>query len=115
MTYTPIYDVFSTVTAAVKSALSLSVLHYEYGHPIEIINTLTRMSQDKYPMICLFLDTDETMGRDAGMQSEYQNVHLIIANSTLKDYTASQRATLVFKPILYPIYFQLLKSVAGSG
>lgn len=102
---------------AVKSGIAVS---YQYGHPIEIIENLQDMtgnltqSASKFPLIALFTDVQETKGLNDGVTSEVK-LHLIIATLTLSSYKSPERLTLNFTPVLYPIYNQLLKSIASSG
>jgi hypothetical protein len=95
-------------------------LHYEFGHPIEIDQTLTAWSKTpdnskvKYPLLALFTDFEEQKGTQAGIMSEVK-LELIIATMTLPGYTAPQRMENTFVPILYPLYSYFIKSVCKSG
>lgn len=120
LTYTPyIYDMFANIVADVQSQLEVSV-HYEHGHPLEIIKTMAGMEKTpayaaiKYPLIALFQDFDEERGTDAKVEAEL-SLNLIIAMDSKPSLVASERLSCTFKPILYPIYDQLLKSIFRSG
>ena len=114
-----IYDMFTSIVAhtATKSGIAVS---YQYGHPIEIIENLQEMSLNltqsaaKYPLIALFTDVSETKGEADGVDMSVK-LHLIIATLTLNSYKSPERLTLNFTPVLYPLYEQLLKSIASSG
>lgn len=110
---------FEHIALDVQSETGIQV-HYEHGHPQEIDNILTAWSKDpynskvKYPMIALFQDFDEQV---SGKLQEMCDVklELIIATMTLPAYTAPQRMTNSFVPILYPIYYQFISSIQLSG
>lgn len=113
-----LYYQFSLIVADVATKTNIPV-SYLWGHPIEIIENLRYMSldptiaADKYPLIALFTDISETKGKDSGYESDV-SLHLIIAINTLKRYSSEERLLNNFIPFLYPIYFQLLKSIAQS-
>lgn len=91
-------------------------VHYLHGHPAEIIETLGQrdksktMVYDKYPLIALFQDFPERVAEDVGIMSEI-TLHLIIARATRPDYKAAERYQYNFKPVLYPVYYELLKQL----
>lgn len=93
-------------------------VHYQYGHPLEIIETLKQMdeSQDykfrRYPFIGLFQDFPQEVG-EVGFDSEV-TLHLIIARFTVNTYKAAQRYENNFKPVLYPIYLEFLEQLNFS-
>lgn len=95
-------------------------IHYEHGHPQEIIDTLILMSKNptisalKYPLIALFQDYDEKQGEKVGVLSKI-DFHLIIAIYSDKNWKAAERITKSFIPFLYLIYGHLMKSIAQSG
>ena len=131
----PIYiqDVFSEIVAKVNTEMlpalealnlakgyNLTGVHYQYGTGLEIIETLSQMSQndsemDKYPLICLFLDVNETFGTEAGVYSEIPTLRMAIINSTDMNFKAYQRDDENFKPILTPIYQCLLRRMHTEG
>lgn len=110
---------FEYITADVKTALGLSVLHYEHGHILEIVQTIETMAADpvsqatRFPLIALYQDFDEMRGKK--LASYEASFHLIIAINTLNTYKAAERMTNNFIQTLYPIYDQLLISIAKSG
>jgi len=96
-------------------------VHYQYGHPLEIVNTLGQFTQgetsryNKYPLIALFLDTTEDVGRDKGVYAEY-NLHLAIIRACKSpNQVAKERDDFNFKPVLIPIYLELMKQMKYSG
>ena len=97
-------------------------LNFLHGHPLEIVQVLQeRLSSPdhkdlRFPLIALFRDFKITKGKktEADIYGD-TSLNLIIAMQTVAAYRADQRETLVFKPILYPIYNELLKQIKLSG
>lgn len=92
----------------------IEAVHYQHGHPKEIIETLAQkdksstMQFSKYPLVALFQDFPERHTGEIGFDSEV-SLHIVIVQSTLATYKADERYSKNFKPILYPIYYELLK------
>lgn len=122
---TIIVDEFADIVAKVSSNLTPSLkaikgditgVHYMHGHPIEIAQTLTEKSETnefkfkKYPLIALLQDFPETKG-DVDTESEF-DAHIIICMGTDPNYKASKRYDINFRPILYPIYADLLNEIS---
>ena len=116
-------DIVSAVSAKLLSELKahdnvITGVHYQHGHPREIIETLTQMTDgiasrfDKYPLIALFQDFPE----DVTGNGFYADVtlHFIIARGTEATYKADQRYDKNFKPILYPVYFEFMEQIRLS-
>lgn len=110
-----IASVVEKTSQKLQSVLGKEV-NYLYGHPLEIVNQLTLMTQSKnqgvkkYPLIGLFQDFREIKGERHGIESKV-NLHLIIANGTQPNYTAPERYQHNFKPVLYPIYEEFLNQL----
>lgn len=91
--------------------------YYTYGHRLEIANKLKAkdglvgVKDEKYPLIALRLDTEEIMGEGFPKQ----DLNLIIATITKKQYNAEQRYANVFKPILQPLYLSFIEALRESG
>lgn len=120
MAVTPyIYDQFTVIVADVAAKLAIDI-KYIWGHPLEVSDQLDQLAKmptkaaKKYPLIALFTDIPESTGSDGSVTAEVK-LHLIIAVNTKPHYTAVERATLNFKPTLYPIFEQLKKSICRSG
>lgn len=125
-TLQPIYiqDIMKSVVDRVSAKLtpafkliddSISAVHFDYGHPLEIIETLTQKSgtsmvYDKYPLVALFLDASVERGVEVGMYGEY-DLHLAIVKGTVAEYKAYQRDELNFRPFLIPIYMELMNQL----
>ena len=119
-----IQDLLAPVAARVEAKLlpslqllepSITGIHYEFGHPIEIIETLTQKSGTdyayaKYPLIALFLDATFRRGQEVGLMGEF-DLHMAIIKGTDKTYKAKQRDDNNFKPFLYPIYAEFLNQL----
>lgn len=107
-------EVFQEIASAVKAALALPVLNYQYGYINELKETLIQYSKtpefavQKYPL--LWLEQPFTIKR--GRNDVYGEVEgglrlFIIAGST-PTLKAKQRMEQIFKPIIHPIYRELL-------
>lgn len=94
-------------------------VHYEHGHPLEILETLAQKDKSdtyvfkKYPLIALFQDFTEDRNKDLGFQSN-SPLHIIIARGTSQAYKAEERYAKNFKPVLVPIYLELLNQLGFS-
>jgi len=110
---------FSNIVADVAIRYG-SAIHYEHGHPLEIIDTLIAMSKNqtisalKYPLVALFQDYEEDQGAKIGVVSSVK-FHLIAAIFTDSRWKAAERMTKNFTPTLYPVYGHLMKAIAQSG
>ncbi len=110
----PVYivDIMAEVVTAVAASLAMPV-YYMHGHPLEVCDRLTKMTSGaisqakKYPLVALFQDFDEDRGTDGTIYTEAK-LHMIIAAMTSPKYTAAERYTKNFKPVLYPVYDELL-------
>lgn len=114
--------VVSRVSSALTPALQaydprITGVHYLHGHPLEIIDTLRQRDQsrtlkfDKYPLVALFQDFPEICNTTPGIAFKVR-LHLIIARATLATYKSGERYDYNFKPVLYPIYRQLMLQLA---
>jgi len=97
---------------------NITGVHYQFGHPLEIINTLSQFENgkttkfNKYPIVCFFLDSKKTKNNplNAGMQ----RVHLAIVRESADangNDTANDRDIKNFIPVLTPIYLELLTQI----
>lgn len=113
-----VVDLFSAIVAKVATELK-SPVHYMYGHPLEVVNTLQRKTKhptgkhQKFPLIVLFQDFEERKGENQSTASEVR-LNLVIATNTKADYVSSQRYEVTFKPILIPIYDLLMDEIVKS-
>jgi hypothetical protein len=90
--------------------------YYLYGHRLEIANRLIEKDKDrvamlqKYPLVALRQDIEEQYSNGIVTYT----LNMAILEYTDKNYTAEQRYANVFKPILYPLYELLIKSLRES-
>lgn len=105
-------DEMETIVASVKTALGLSVLNYQYGYIEELNETLKQMEADpqkfnlKFPLVWLAEPFDTVRG-DKEVYGE-ANPDIFIINTTTKTWKAKERMEYNYKPILYPIYRNML-------
>src|SRR5678810_902262 len=90
--------------------------YYEFGHRLEIANTLTekegtQFKYRRYPLVALRLDIDEEI--DEGMQKVKLNIALI--TFTDEKYKAKDRYAKVLVPVLYPMYESFMLNLKRSG
>lgn len=119
-------DIFSEIITNVQgdadkpATLGSDEPYYMYGHPLEIIDTLSRKDSNdtykskKYPLIALFQDFTESMGQNQAVSSAVEDLNIIIAVNTSPDYTSKERYTNTFRPVLYPLYDLLIKHIIKS-
>jgi hypothetical protein len=93
---------------------------YLYGHPLEVINTLSEWTKNptkkfqKFPLIILFTDIEESKGLHQGINSEVK-LEVIICTATKPEYKSTERTEITFKPVLYPLYDLFIAELANSG
>jgi hypothetical protein len=101
---------------------TITAVHYLYGHPLEIINTIGQYDQgkttqyDKYPVVAFFLDS-EIDRNDPTIYGE-QTVNLAIIRDCFDaagNEVAKERDTNNFIPVLMPIYIELMEQIKLSG
>lgn len=92
-------------------------IHYDYGHYTDIRTKLTEKGktdkQGRYPLICLFEDYRVEHGTEG--LTGIANLKLIILHISKNTIDRQTRETNVFRPILYPIYFEFLRQLKASG
>lgn len=99
---------------------NITGIHFKQGHPREIIKELEVLSKglttktERYPAVWLFRDFPEDMNPVPGIYSD-ATVRIFIATRTDPTYNSEQRKVKSFKPILYPIYLELMNQIELSG
>jgi len=107
-----IQAVASKVNTAMQAKGFGYTVKFMYGHPREIDQRLTEITNDpntageKFPIIMLF--TDITIRKSVTGFYGSANLFFLIANFTQAQYTAMQRTDINFKPILHPIKKELI-------
>lgn len=112
-----IVDIFEEIVQIIKTKLSLPVLNYQYGYVKELDQTLTNFEKveekayTKYPLIWIrqpfVIDRNEPFG----FYGTVRNFSLFIIDQSNKELRAPDRMTQKFKPIIYPIYRELLEQI----
>lgn len=117
-------DIFGNVVAATSVIVTPKLqlinpdivgVNYLYGPPLEIIKILTQWTASdtfepkKYPLVALFQPFDEQNG-PIGFAS-INDIRFIIAGLTTTDGYTSDRYANMIKPILYPIYDELMNQL----
>jgi hypothetical protein len=111
-------DEMATVVTAVKTALSIAVLNYQFGYVMELNETLKQYEADpskfdkKFPLVWLA----EPYSIIRGQKNIYgiADVDLFIINTTNKEWKATERMDNNYKPVIFPIYRQLLQEIVNS-
>jgi hypothetical protein len=120
-----IVDEFADIVAKVSESMteqlqivkpSITGVHYLVGHYTEIQRRLIDKDGSrtekykKYPLIALFQDFVERRNPESGFYAEC-TLQLIIAYYTESEDYTEDRYEKVFKPILYPIYKELMGQI----
>ncbi len=98
---------------------NITALSYHKGSFDELIEDLSQKdgSQEerlkKYPLIYLVRDFEEVRGREAGIYCSV-SLRVIIAHQTEQTYKIVDREEKVFKPVLYPIYYEFMRQLGLS-
>lgn len=107
-------DVISAVVSSMITDYGSNIV-FDHGHPLEIVNTIKQytesdvLKRDVFPRICLLHDFEEKMTFE-----KLVSIDIIIVTDTDKDYTAAERYTNSFDPILTPLYDLFLEKLADS-
>lgn len=111
-------DVFKSIADKVATK---HTCFFSYGHYADVVKELQdkdgsiTLKGSKYPLIWLVYDIKEIHGKVINEQSELQNVQILLATPTDINNTIVQRMDNNIKPILYPIYDELMLQIANSG
>ncbi len=111
-------EAVTAVDAALFNAPDFPHVYYDHGHPLEIVNRLQAKLKDesqrleRFPLVMLFHDF--TVQRNSQEFFGRATLNMAIAALTRKEYSTEERYTNTFKPILYPIYYQLLHQLGRS-
>jgi hypothetical protein len=106
------------LTASYKannSGTLTAILVFDHGHPMEIVNTIQQYTQhdtlkfEVFPRICLFHDFEEKITFE-----KVVSLNLVIVTDTAPEYSAPQRYTYSFDPILTPLYDLFIRQLAYS-
>lgn len=112
-------DEMGVIVEAVRTALALPVLNYQYGYITELNQTLADMNSDpinrsqKFPLVWLMQPYTIIRG-ESGYFGKLNNGRFIIIQESLDSMKANERMTANYKPVIYPIYREILKQIANS-
>lgn len=115
-------DVVSAVSVNLLTQLQIAepltkAVHYDYGHYTDIRERLVAKGKsapdEKYPRVILFEDHRIKHGQEG--LTGIADMKLIIVHPSKNTVTRQWREDNVFRPILYPIYFEFLKQLKASG
>lgn len=101
----------------VKTNLVLPVLNYQYGYIRELNETLIQYTSNdaflplKFPLVWLEQPFTVVRNEAPGYFGRIERLRFFICQQTDVNYKARQRMDLIFKPILYPIYWELLNGI----
>ena len=106
------------VVQAVKTALGLDVLNYQYGYITELNETLQEYSQTpeyaalKYPLVWLAEPFAVTrIATNSAYYGRATDLRLFVVTGATATMKAEQRHAENYEPILRPIYRELIKQI----
>jgi hypothetical protein len=119
----PVYvvDAVAEMVAAADAVLFPTLqkhITYIYDRPDKITALLKEYTESikqkdkKYPLVALFQDFPEDRG-ETDFYSTTVIPKIIIATGSDQSWKSPQRYEANFKPVLYPIYYELLKQIAS--
>jgi len=95
-------------------------VQYYFGTLMEFQESLLQKGQTaggknlKWPCVYLFLDVTEPRGLDTNETANLR-IRIAILNQTSRTFKAEERFERNFKPIIMPIYYELMKQISLSG
>lgn len=107
-----------SIVSAVKTALALPTLNYQYGYVSELRETLAQMNEKdfvqlKYPLV--WLCQPFTISRvNYGYYGDAA-LRIFIIQESAKNLKATERMAQTFKPVIYPIYRGILAQILSRG
>jgi len=108
-----VVDEFTAIVQKVAAKLNMEV-GFHYGYVRELNETLVQYSKSpgtfdkKFPLIWLVQPFTISIAEDLGNYGTIRDLRLFIIQQSEKNYKAAERMTNVFKPVLYPIYNELI-------
>lgn len=97
-----------------------SAKQYLYGPAQEVLKRIADMNKtaesikNKYPLIFMPTDIEESRGERSDLQSTIIIPSIVILNATKKEYYAEQRYENNYKTVLVPIYKAFLTAIAQN-
>jgi len=127
MTAKPVFvtDIFGEIVAKVNAKLlpalqeydtTIVGINYQYGEYKEVFGTLVQQGKEaggakKYPLVWLWMPITLDVGGTIGV-AEVSPLRIIIARWGNNTDKTAERYTNNFKPVLYPIYLELLNQLS---
>jgi hypothetical protein len=111
-------DEIGTLVNNMGTKLSMNI-NYQYGYLMELQNTLKEYSKTvefsakKYPL--LWLVQPFSINRKDGGYYGDTTLRMFIIQESEKGLRASERMTETFKPVIYPIYRELISQILDAG
>lgn len=106
-------------TAALGSTL-IQQIRYSKSSFDELIETLSQLDKsgeekfNKYPLIHLVQDVRVRRGEDVGIYgTAFLNIFFV--HQTVQTYKITDRDTKVFKPVLWPIYYEFMNQLRKNN
>lgn len=81
------------------------ILVFDHGHPLEVVERIKYYSEDvtlkfeAFPRICLFHDFEEKVTFEKQV-----SLNIVVVMNTEPQYTATERYTHTFDPVITPLY-----------
>jgi hypothetical protein len=114
-----VVDELGAVVEAVKTALDLGALNYQYGYVEELNQTLTQWAKDpeysllRFPLVWVMQPFTIVRGKP-GIYGSVEGLRIFIIQSSQKTLRAAERMEGNFKEVIYPIYRELLNQLNES-
>lgn len=118
-------DIFESVVQRVSATFEARPVnpfkvHFDYGHYREVLRILTwkdasiSQKDQKYPLIWLVMDFDESMGENPAYYAKAKGLHFLILNYADPNWTMKERRDKNYLPILYPIMAEFIKAISWT-
>ena len=105
-------------TAALGSSL-IQQIRYSKSSFDELVETLSQADKsgeeryNKYPLIHLVQDMTIERGNDIGIFGT-ANINIIFIHQSMQTYKIDDRDAMVFKPVLWPMYYMFMEQLKLS-
>lgn len=114
-------DWMAAVRTELNALATPITVYSQTAHLVEVLENLqqldaSNLSALKFPLVILLCDVPERIGgrRASRGQYQYARCNIIIATSTVSTFKQPERLEKNFKPVLYPIYYALLRAIQYS-
>jgi len=118
-------DIFAGVVNQVSIAMQARTVnpfpvYFDFGHYKEVLRQMewkdqsVTMKEQKFPMIWLVMDFDESMGENPANYAKISTINFLLMNSTKPEWTMAERRDNNYLPILYPMLAEFIKQISLS-